>query len=70
MYDVVLVDDEQIILSGLSQVFPWAQYGCRVAGTASDGREGLALIRSLHPQILFTDIRMPNLDGIEAAKAI
>lgn len=70
MFDVVLIDDEEIILRGLSAVFPWAQYGCRVVGTASDGREGLALIRSLHPNILVTDIRMPNLDGLSMAAAL
>lgn len=70
MYDVVLVDDEQIIVNGLSKVFPWAQYGCRVAGTAVDGRDGLAQIRLLRPQLLFTDIRMPNMDGLSMVAAL
>ena len=47
MYRVVLVDDEQIILQGLQRAFPWAEYGCEVAGTAMDGREGLELIRQV-----------------------
>ncbi len=70
MYDVVLVDDEQIILSGLSQVFPWSQYGCRVVDTAVDGREGLLSIRKHRPQMLFTDIRMPNMDGLSMVAAL
>ena len=70
MYDVVLVDDEQIILSGLSQVFPWAQYGCRVVDTAVDGHEGLLSIRKHRPQMLFTDIRMPNMDGLSMVAAL
>ena len=70
MYDVVLVDDEEIILRGLSGVFPWAKYDCCVAGTASDGREGLALIRRVQPQLLITDIRMPNLDGLSMIAAL
>ena len=41
MYRVVLVDDEQLILQGLQQAFPWAEYGCEVAGVAMDGQEGL-----------------------------
>ncbi|NCB37094.1 MAG: AraC family transcriptional regulator, partial [Clostridia bacterium] len=32
MYQVVLVDDEQIILEGLSRAFPWREYGCAVKG--------------------------------------
>lgn len=70
MYRVLLVDDEQIILKGLMKVVSWADYGCEVAGTASDGREGMKLIRDLRPDILFTDIRMPNLDGLEMIAAV
>lgn len=70
MYDVVLVDDEQIILNGLSKVFPWAQYGCRVVDMAVDGREGLDKIRLHRPQLLFTDIRMPNMDGLSMVAAL
>ena len=65
MFDVVLVDDEQIILDGLSRAFPWAQYGCRVVDTAVDGRQGLAVVHQKRPQLLLTDIRMPNLDGLQ-----
>ena len=70
MYDVVLIDDEQVILSGLKRVLPWENFGCRVAGTAADGVEGAALIRKLKPDILFTDIRMPNLDGLSMVAAL
>jgi len=70
MYSVVLVDDEQMILQGLMRVIPWEEYGCRVAGTASDGLEGAALIRKIRPDILFTDIRMPNLDGLQMVAAL
>lgn len=70
MYDVVLVDDEQIILQGLSQAFPWAVYDCRVVGTAVDGRDGLAMVRQKRPHLLFTDIRMPNLDGLSMLAAL
>lgn len=70
MYRVVLVDDERLILEGLQKAFPWADYGCEVAGAAADGLEGLALIRRLKPHILLTDIRMPNLDGLSMVAAL
>lgn len=70
MYGVVLVDDEEIILQGLQRVFPWADYGLEVIGTASDGQEGLQLIRRLKPDILLTDIRMPNMDGLHMIAAM
>ena len=70
MYRVALVDDERLILEGLSRVVPWESLGCRVAGTASDGREGLALIRREQPDMVLTDIRMPNMDGLTMLAAL
>lgn len=61
MYRVVLIDDESRIVEGLRRVVRWADYNCSVAG---DADEGSALIRSLRPHILFTDIRMPGKDGL------
>ena len=69
-YRVVLVDDEQIILQGLLKVFPWEEYGCAVVGTAADGAQGLRLVRSLRPDIVLTDIRMPNMDGLSMIAAM
>ena len=70
MYRVVLVDDERLIVRGLSSVVPWAEFGCEVAGTAYDGLGGLEMIRSLKPDIVLTDIRMPNMDGLTMLAAI
>ena len=70
MYRVILVDDERLIVRGLSSVVPWAELGCEVAGTAYDGKGGLELIRTLKPDIVLTDIRMPNMDGLTMLAAI
>jgi YesN/AraC family two-component response regulator len=70
MYRVILVDDERLIIRGLSTVVPWAELGCEVAGTAHDGTVGLELIRDLRPDIVLTDIRMPNMDGLTMLAAI
>ena len=70
MYRVILVDDERLIVRGLSTVVPWAELGCEIAGTAHDGAAGLELIRSLRPDIVLTDIRMPNMDGLTMLAAI
>ncbi|MBQ8964705.1 MAG: response regulator, partial [Clostridia bacterium] len=70
MYRVVLVDDERMILEGLSRVVPWEKLGCAVSGTASNGREGLDLVRRVKPDILMTDIRMPNMDGLRMVAAL
>lgn len=70
MYRVFLVDDEAIIVEGLKKVVDWAQYGCVVCGSATDGKTGLAEIRKLRPNILFTDICMPEMDGLTMVAAL
>ena len=64
MYRVVLIDDEPLIVEGLRKVIHWEEYDCTVAATAGDAEKGAELIRSLKPDILFTDIRMPGVDGL------
>lgn len=70
MYKVLLVDDEQIILNGLKRVISWEAYGCEVIGSAMDGFGGLKLVRELQPDIILTDIRMPNMDGLAMIAAV
>ncbi|MBQ8161116.1 MAG: response regulator [Clostridia bacterium] len=70
MYRVVLIDDERLIVRGLSSVVPWRDIGCEVVGTAYDGVSGMALIRELKPDMVLTDIRMPNMDGLTMLAAL
>lgn len=70
MYKVVVVDDEPIIVKGLTQLVPWEKYGCRVVGTAEDGIEGLSVIRECRPDIIFSDIYMPKMNGLLMAAAL
>lgn len=70
MYKVVLVDDEHLIVEGLRRVVPWEKMGCCVIGTASDGMSGMQIIRETAPDIVFTDIRMPNMDGLTMLAAL
>lgn len=61
---MVLIDDEKIIVDGLTRVIKWADYNCEVVGAAYDAAGGAALIRRLKPHIVFTDIKMPDQDGL------
>ncbi len=70
MYKVMIVDDEDIIVTGLAKTMPWAQYHCQVVATASDGISAQALIRTHKPDILFTDICMPGADGLAMLAAV
>ncbi len=69
-YKVVIVDDEPIITDGLSTAIDWGSFGCEIVGKAYSGREGLKLIHEVRPDILFTDIRMPFMDGLEMVAAL
>lgn len=70
MYQVLIVDDEELIVEGMKRAVPWEKFGCAVCGTARDGESGLAAVRQLKPDILFTDICMPNMDGLAMLAAL
>lgn len=70
MYKVVIIDDEEIIVRGLTQMLPWSKWDCEVAGSADNGIEGLALIERVHPSIVITDICMPQMDGLTMIAAL
>ena len=63
MYKVMIIDDEPIIVEGLSRSVPWEKYGCQVVDTANNGVQGRALIEKHHPDMIFLDICMPEMDG-------
>jgi YesN/AraC family two-component response regulator len=70
VYKVIIVDDEPIIVEGMSKVIPWGDFGCEVAGTARDGYEGVKLVSKLRPDIIFTDIYMSGMDGLAMIAAV
>ena len=70
MYRVIIVDDEPVIRRGLRETVEWDSLGLEVAGEAADGIEALKLIRDIRPEILITDIRMPDMDGIQLIRAV
>lgn len=64
MYKVAIIDDEPIIVEGISRMIKWDQYSCKIAATANDGIEGAQIIRKYRPNIIITDISMPDMDGL------
>lgn len=70
MYKVIIVDDEPIIVEGLRKVVHWADYGCEVVATANGGQEGLEAVRTYRPDIVFSDISMPGMDGLSMIAAL
>jgi len=60
-----VIDDIRSVVEGIANHIPWASHQIEVCGTALDGDEGIRMIRTMKPDIVLTDIRMPNMDGIE-----
>ena len=65
MYKVLIVDDEPFVREGLKLIINWEQYGFIICGEASDGDEALKLMKELSPDLVITDIKMPEMDGLE-----
>ncbi|GHJ15540.1 MULTISPECIES: response regulator [unclassified Micromonospora] len=66
---VLVADDQDIVRAGLCMILD-AQPGITVVGEAADGRRAIALARSLRPDVCLLDIRMPEVDGIEATRQL
>ncbi|MFI5845926.1 response regulator [Catenuloplanes sp. NPDC051500] len=66
---VLLADDQKLIVAGLRVLVDSAP-DLEVVGEAGTGREAVALARSTRPDVVLMDIRMPELDGIEATRQI
>ncbi|WP_372630150.1 response regulator [Cohnella sp.] len=65
MYSVLLVDDEPWAIEGLRMFVDWEGLGFRVSGSCENGVEALAAAREALPDVIVTDIRMPEMDGLE-----
>lgn len=65
MYRVAIIDDEPLIVEGLTKTMPWEKWNMQVIGSAYDGKEGISLIRRERPDIIISDINMPQLDGLK-----
>lgn len=70
MYKLLIVDDEPTVRHGLNHYFDWASYGIEVAGEADDGDAALEAADRLRPDLVLTDVRMPNVDGIRLSREL
>lgn len=65
VYRVIVVEDEERILNNIARKIDESNLGFRVVGKALTGKQALTLVDELTPDVIFTDIKMPVMDGLE-----
>lgn len=64
-YGMLIVDDEYLVRQGIRETIDWSTIGVEIVGEAVNGKQGLEAALRLKPDIIFTDIRMPVMDGLQ-----
>ena len=70
MYKVYIVDDERIALDDLVRNLPWAEFGFQVVGRETNPLVAVHEIKKIPVDVVFTDIRMPGINGLELIKQL
>ncbi|CAM3091590.1 response regulator transcription factor [Paenibacillus lupini] len=70
MWKIVIIDDDFQVVRGLRKAIPWEELDAEFAGEAIDGEAGLKLIEEVNPDIVLTDIYMPEMNGIQMIEAL
>lgn len=70
MWKIMAADDEAYIREALQKLIDWEKMDCRLLSVSSNGRELLDNMEDEHPDIVITDIQMPEVDGLEICKYI
>ncbi len=70
MYKLLIVEDEKWEREGLRDFLDWGSLGIDVSGCACNGVEGVRMAEQYSPDIILTDIMMPQMDGIRMSQNI
>jgi two-component system response regulator YesN len=67
---VLIVDDDKLVRKGLTSTMPWQEYNMKVVGEAKNGEKALEFMESNEVDLLFTDLAMPVMSGIELMRSV
>lgn len=70
MYRIMIIDDEQMIIKGLTKLIPWEELGYELVGTAFNGRSALETVDALSPDVIISDIQLGDTTGLELIDVI
>ena len=70
MLKVLVVEDEEMIRRGIVLAVDWAALDCVVVGEAANGLEALKAVERLRPSLIITDLKMPQMDGLEMLRRL
>ena len=70
MLKVLVVEDEEMIRRGIVLTVDWAALDCVVVGEAANGLEALEAVERLRPSLIITDLKMPQMDGLEMLRRL
>ena len=70
MYRLLLLDDEEIVLKGIQKVYDMPKYGFQVVGAISNPVKALEQLDILQPDLIITDVKMPQMDGLEFSSEV
>ena len=70
MLRVMIIDDDFNVRKCLRTLIPWADIGCELVAEASDGAEGLAQFQSVQPNVIISDLKMPEMSGEELCSKV
>ena len=70
MFKCMIVDDDKLIVNDLVHIVDWKSLGFEIVATAYNGKQGLLKYGQFIPQVIFVDVRMPFVNGLEMIRAI
>lgn len=70
MMKVVVVEDEELVRRGIVLTVNWESIDCLLVGEAANGVQGLEVIRRHSPDLVITDVKMPQMDGVEMIRTL